>query len=769
MDFLNDLNPEQMEAVFHTEGPVLVLAGAGSGKTRVLTYKVAHIISKGLARPGEILAVTFTNKAAAQMKERIANILADLSFPYMGTFHSFCTRLLRLNLDGEAAVTRNFVIYDEADRKIVIKECVKELGIEELSWPPGKIIHRIGGLKNRLTGPDDYSREACDYDSRVLCEIYSLYQKKLTSFNAMDFDDLLMQTVLMLKRDPEILGKYTSQFKYILVDEYQDINSAQYDLLQMLSSVNRNITAVGDDDQSIYRFRGAELGILLRFESDFPDAKLVKLEQNYRSTKLILEAANHLMKHNEMRKQKNLWTTREEGDLIGYYRAPDGRSEARFVALKIRELMKKRMFTYRDFAVFYRTNAQSRLFEEVFIQEGIPYNLVGSLRFYERKEIKDLLAYLRIIVNPSDNISLVRVINVPSRKIGKTTISKIASIAGEKHVSLFEGCKLFVSHMASKAGQHVAEFVEIVERGAAMLQSAGALDILRMVIESTGYRDYLLEGGTAEGVAREENVGELLNVVQEFEKISGESTLPMFLSHITLLSDIDLWDEDQGKVNLMTFHLTKGLEFPVAFITGLEERFLPHALSMLNQEDLEEERRLCYVGITRARDVLFISHADTRYTRGEPEVRIKSRFLMEIPGHLLSRIDSERGALPSRLIPLEPDRRVLQRFSMSDRVRSKVFGSGTVKHVDGDVVTVEFEDGRMRKVVSDYIEPELVEEKPFHRGDRVRHSDWGSGIICSLYPEQNEVLVSFAGIGTKRVGVPELRLMSSNVTGRAGE
>lgn len=794
MSFLDDLNEEQLMAVRETEGPMLVLAGAGSGKTRVLTHKLAHLISTGCAGSREICAVTFTNKAASEMKERISELVRDNYFPYVGTFHSFCARFLRAHGDRRG-INPNYSIYDDHDSKAVIRECLEELKVDDETYSRERIRNTISRLKNRLIDASAYAASSIDCESRVTAEIYSLYQSKLRAYGALDFDDLLLETVYVLRQNSEVLGEYGASLKYMLVDEYQDINQAQYELIRLLGSGHRNITVVGDDDQSIYRFRGADMELLFKFEWDFPEAKVIKLERNYRSTGNILLAANHLMQHNKLRKEKNLWTEREGGEEIGFFDAATGKSEAMLIAKAIRWLIRDEGRTFRDFAVLYRTNAQSRLFEEAFVVEAIPYNLVGSLRFYERREIKDLMAYLRLIVNPGDGISLKRIINVPSRGIGKVTLRKIEEMASARGISLLEAASTFAEEVggSSKVREKLKSLIEVIAGAREHVDSRDAHEILEMVMTGIGYYEYITADGTAESAARGENIDEFVNKVKEFEQGAEDRTLQTFLAHVSLLSDIDLWSEDEGLVNLMTLHCAKGLEFPVVFIAGMEEKLIPHAMCTNDEREIEEERRLCYVGFTRAEDRLFISCARERFERGEIVEHEPSRFIEEIPKDLIKVIEAQSGRahVRRREAPEFPSRPRQSLFNEGQRVKHEIFGEGTVTGLSGDVAEVEFDNSGVKKIVGSYLTPlgagqgassglsahadslsllpaSCASSSPagapsLSRGDRVMHREWGKGIVCSLYPNKNEALVSFPKVGLRSVSAKELTSISANL------
>lgn len=714
LDFADSLNERQREAVFHTDGPLLILAGAGSGKTRVLMYKIAYFVGRGLAAPSEILAVTFTNKAAKEMKDRIASMLPGKNFPWIGTFHSFCAKVLRMSA-GFSGIGRNFVIYDESDKKTVIKEVLRQLGIDDKTTSPEKVSSNISRMKNQLKGPSD-----CDtstFSGKLFGDVYEAYQNKLTSYGALDFDDLLVKTYELLSEEGDFSDKMNSRFKYILVDEYQDINYAQYMLIKRLAQKLRNITVVGDDDQSIYRFRGADMSILLKFEEDYCDAAIVKLEQNYRSTKTILSAANALMEHNTVRKEKKLWTQGDDGEKISLHRASDGRSEARFVIKKIRELIALNGYTYKDFVVIYRTNAQSRLFEEVCIQEGIPYNLVGSLKFYDRKEIKDLLAYLRLITDTRDNISFKRIVNVPPRGIGASNLTKIENIASRDKVSMFQACRTYIESKDTSARVRAGleHFVITLEKAVEMSQISKISDVVDFIIDSVAFRDYLLTPAkNAEGIAREENLNEFINVVKEFQDISETPSLSEFLSHIALISDIDLWESSEGRVNLMTFHLTKGLEFPVVFLTGLEEKFLPHFMSANDNRAIEEERRLLYVGITRAKKKLFLTNALQRLERGISDSRVPSRFIKEIPSCYIASLcniaqksafsmKNTRYSSAGAPFSYSGESIAQELINKGDSVSHSIFGKGRVISVSGDAIKVDFVTKGVKTVVRSFL------------------------------------------------------------------
>ena len=709
LDFETSLNDRQREAVYETDGPMLILAGAGSGKTRVLTYKIARIAQTGAALPHEILAVTFTNKAAKEMRDRIDSMMPGLRFPYINTFHSFCAKVLRGG--APAGYRDNFAIYDESEKLSIIKDSLRELGIDQDKYPPSKISSLISRMKNKMKGPDDLKGPNPEWET--LARVYSSYSDRMMANNAMDFDDLLTNAWREFRDGSPYADRIRKQIKYVLIDEYQDINMIQYMLVREICRENRNITVVGDDDQSIYRFRGADMSIILRFEEDYPDARTIKLEQNYRSTSCILDAANALMLHNKKRKPKRLWTDTGKGEKLRLTVMTDGGSEARFIASKIRELTKTGGYSYKDFAVIYRTNAQSRPFEEACMQEGIPYRLVGANDFYKRAEIKDVTAYLKIIGNRDDDVSFRRIVNTPPRGIGDVAVSRIEERAERLNKSLFEAARDLSEpgELPAKQAAAMKDLIETIESAAEKAESGTVFDALEHIVERTAFRDYLMrpskrtdgDGSTARGAERVENLDEFLTVAREAEHTS----LQEFLSYLALASDADAEDSDDGKVHLMTFHLVKGLEFPVVFLVGLEEGLIPHFMSMDDEESLEEERRLLYVGITRAEKLLFLTYAIERMQRGQFQTQTPSRFIREIPAAYLERSAQPRGvprrafAEISRRRAASSDRRLFSATGESisrpaeaivkgDVVRHSLFGRGMVLKCQGDAIEVDF-------------------------------------------------------------------------------
>jgi len=638
MSLLEGLNKEQKTAVLHNEGPLLILAGAGSGKTRVLTNRIAYLITEHGVFPSNILAITFTNKAAKEMKERIDNLIGDLSNDmWIGTFHSICIRILRRDIE-KLGYDRSFVIYDTQDQQVVIKECIRELNINEKNFPPKSVLETIGKQKNELIDAEHFEKlYASDFRMGKISKIYTLYQKKLKSNNALDFDDIIMYTIKLFKEYPEVLNFYQRKFRYILVDEYQDTNTAQYMLVKKLSEAHGNLCVVGDDDQGIYSWRGANIRNILDFEKDFKGCKTVKLEQNYRSTQIILDAANHVIKNNTGRKSKRLWTDNTGGSKIVMCENDNEHEEALYTAREIQRLIKEEGRKYKDFAVLYRINAQSRVLEEMFMREGIPYKIIGGQKFYDRKEIKDIIAYLRLIQNPADNVSLKRIINVPKRGIGDATVETAEDLAFESGVSIFSVISAANEYPALKRAENkLTNFATMILKFRTMKENIGIAELLEMVIDDTGIlKEYEIEN-TVEAQSRIENIKELKSVTLEFEKQNEDNSLEEFLAHISLVSDLDNLEEEQDYVVLMTMHSAKGLEFPVVFIPGMEEGVFPGYRAITEgPEQLEEERRLCYVGITRAREKLYLSNARFRTLFGNSSYNKPSRFLSEIPEELI--------------------------------------------------------------------------------------------------------------------------------------
>ncbi len=704
-NFLDDLNQIQKSAVIYTEGPLLIFAGAGTGKTRVITYKVAYLLEQKLATPQEILAITFTNKAANEMKIRVERLIGENAQDiWIKTFHSTCTKILRNEIE-RLGYGRNFVIYDEIDQIKLVTECMKELDIDRKRFNPKAILNLISAAKEELIDHEKYPETVSDLYQQIASDVYSRYQERLFKANALDFDDLIMLTVIIFRLFPSVLKKYQDRFKYILVDEYQDTNRAQYYLVNLLASKNKNIYVVGDDDQSIYSWRGADIRNILEFEHDYPNAKVIKLEQNYRSTKLILGAANNVVKNNFSRKGKNLWTDNERGKKVFIFEAEDEHNEASFVIHEIKRLIKNRDFKYNDFSVFYRTHAQSRVIEDISLKQGIPYKIVGGVRFYDRMEIKDITAYLRLISNFNDIVSLHRIINVPHRRIGKMTISAISKFAKMNNITFNESLQKYEeNHLLSiNMRTKIKKFIKMIDY-LRDYSSKNSLDkLLVEVWTKTGYIKELEDEKTLAAQFRIENLKELLTVVKEFLSENPEGDLDQFMEEMSLVANIDTYKEDENFATLMTLHNAKGLEFKVVFIVGMEEGIFPHALSLDDIRQLEEERRLCYVGMTRAKKLLYMVYAISRNLYGGIYFNPESRFLREIPDEFIEEVkEPELGVI----------REKLEKFNIGDRVVHNKWGMGEIvdlKEIINDTEAyVLFDDFGLKHLLLSYAKLDRV-------------------------------------------------------------
>ncbi|MFD3447603.1 DNA helicase PcrA [Microbacteriaceae bacterium 4G12] len=693
------LNKEQQQAVKTTAGPLLLMAGAGSGKTRVLTHRIAYLLAERDVAPWNILAITFTNKAAREMRERIDRLVGpEANDIWISTFHSMCVRILRRDID-RIGISRNFTILDGSDQLSVIKNILKERNVDPKKFDPRALLGSISNAKNELMTSKDYKKQAtlADPYDKMVSEVYEEYHKRLLKNNSLDFDDLIMITIQLFERVPEVLEFYQRKFQYIHVDEYQDTNRAQYMLVKMMAERFKNLCVVGDSDQSIYRWRGADIANILSFEKDYPNAQVILLEQNYRSTQSILEAANAVIDNNLNRKPKNLWTENQKGKNIFYYRAATEQDESYFVAKKIREYVQNGERSYNDCAVLYRTNAQSRVVEEVFLKSNIPYKIVGGIKFYDRKEIKDILAYLRLIANPSDEISFARIINVPKRGIGATSIDKIINYGVQNDLSLLEVLEQidFVG-LSGKITNAVKTFHTQLEGWVRMQEYVSVTELVEEILDKTGYRDMLRSERSLEAEARLENLNEFLSVTKNFETASEDKSLVAFLTDLALVADIDRIDEDpsqQEEVILMTMHSAKGLEFPVVFILGLEEGIFPHTRSLMDDNEMEEERRLAYVGITRAEEELYITNAQMRTLYGRTNMHQESRFIKEIPSELLEplHVVTQKRSVVSAT----PKKRMVQHsalkttggeqlgWKVGDKASHGKWGIGTVVSVKG--------------------------------------------------------------------------------------
>ncbi|HHX01674.1 MAG TPA: DNA helicase PcrA [Firmicutes bacterium] len=706
MDFLEALNPRQKAAVTHVDGPLLVIAGAGSGKTRVLTYRIAYLIRQGKARPDQILAVTFTNKAAAEMKDRVAQLIGDIVRGiWVSTFHSACVQILRAHAD-KIGYRRNFQIFDTADQLVVVKEALQELNLDPKHFEPKAILASISNAKNELLDPSDFDDKAADFWQRQVSRVYHLYQQKLVQNNGLDFDDLIMQTVHLFRTHPSVLKSYQERFRYVLVDEYQDTNHAQYVLVSLLVAQHRNLCVVGDDDQSIYGFRGADIRNILDFEKDFPNAAVIRLEQNYRSTQNILDAANHVIANNIGRKGKNLFTDNGTGEKLKFFQAYDERQEAAFVAATITREIQWEQRQYQDFTILYRTHAQSRSFEEEFIHRGIPYRIVAGLRFYERKEIKDLLAYLRLLANPLDNYSFKRIINVPKRGIGPGTIAKLEQYAQAQDVSLLQALDQIneITTLTQKYKRELTVFRDLYRKWRQSMAAQSVTEIAAMVLEDSGYRQMLLAERTVEAEARLENLNEFMSVTRQFDQAEENQGLELFLEQIALMSEVDNYDQEADAVSLMTLHAAKGLEFPVVFLVGMEDGVFPSARSIWEPGQLEEERRLAYVGLTRAKEQVYLTCAYRRTLFGNTSENPISMFVKEIPDSLLEFADDQ----PARINQVQEWDSVIEEdmpvYQVGDRVYHQHFGEGIIVDVRADMIKITFAD-RQTKLFAAGIAP----------------------------------------------------------------
>jgi len=704
MDFLKDLNLQQRKAVTHPAGPLLVLSGAGSGKTRVLTYRIAYLIKNLGIKPKNIIAITFTNKAAQEMKERIQQLLPNVNDLLVSTFHSACVRFLRVDID-KLGYSGNFIIFDTQDAQALVKECLQTLNIDDKKFSPAAVLNYIGRAKDRLLEPSKCLDNAKDIREKTMATVYELYQKRLKEHNALDFDDIIMKTVELFKKFPDVLSYYQNRFLHILVDEYQDTNLAQYELVRLMAAKHRNLCVVGDDDQSIYGFRGADIRNILEFEEDFPDSTVIRLEQNYRSTKTILNAANDVIANNFARKEKRLWTENEEGEKINLVTLEDERQEALFIAQEINNRIFRDNLDYKDFAVLYRTNAQSRVLEEAMVKMRIPYRIIGGLRFYQRKEIKDILAYLRVIANPSDDISLLRIINVPKRGIGDATINSLKAAAEEGNQSIFQVIMAVASLPFSPTTQSkLQKFLQMTQDFRRIANTIPISDLINYILEQTGYMEKLLSENTVEATNRSENLKELIGAAIEFEQKMPNGTLEDFLAELALVSDVDNLDENSNAIVLMTLHNAKGLEFPVVFMAGMDEGIFPHSLSLFDENQLEEERRLCYVGITRAQKKLYMTRAWRRNLYGNISYYMASRFLNEISQEYV--IETSYG-------------------------------------IANNTASKESETEAFKRPIITSIAP----------GDRVRHIKWGEGIVLDVdgIDEDAQVSINFTSVGKKHL------------------
>ncbi|WP_223702102.1 DNA helicase PcrA [Sutcliffiella deserti] len=733
---LEGLNPMQQEAVKKTDGPLLIMAGAGSGKTKVLTHRIAYLMAEKEVAPWNILAITFTNKAAREMKERVQVLLGPAAEDiWISTFHSMCVRILRRDID-RIGMNRNFTILDTTDQLSVIKNVLKDKNMDPKKFEPRTMLGTISSAKNELMNPEDYAKQPLGPYEQMVSEVYTDYQKRLKKNQALDFDDLIMTTIHLFKRVPEVLEYYQRKFQYIHVDEYQDTNHAQYTLVKLLADRLKNLCVVGDSDQSIYRWRGADIANILSFEKDYPNAEVVLLEQNYRSTKRILEAANKVIEHNISRKPKNLWTENTEGQKIIYYQADSEKSEAQFVVGKMREIIRKNpQRKFSDFAILYRTNAQSRVMEEMLLMSNINYSIVGGTKFYDRKEIKDILAYLRLIANPDDDISLARIVNTPKRGIGATTLDKISNYAAQHDISLFIAlAEIDLIGVSGRATAALKEFRSLIDNYVQMQEYLSVTELVEEVLEKSGYREMLKADKTIESQSRLENIDEFLSVTKNFEEKYDDKSLLAFLTDLALVADIDKLDEEdesqQEAVILMTLHAAKGLEFPVVFLIGLEEGVFPHSRSLFEEAEMEEERRLAYVGITRAEEELFITNAQMRTLYGRTNMNPPSRFIKEIPEELMENEAVQETKIPPRATP---------------------FGGRTP--FGGTAASAPVQR-RATSSVNRGLTATGGESHDWNVGDKAEHKKWGTGTVVSVKGEgdNKELDIAFPSpTGVKRL------------------
>ncbi|KEI00196.1 DNA helicase PcrA [Clostridium botulinum] len=751
MDLKSLLNKEQYKAATAIEGPVLVLAGAGSGKTRVLTYRIAHMIQDLGIPQYNILAITFTNKAAGEMKDRIKKLVSNsIDSMWVSTFHSCCVRILRREID-KLGYSKNFAIYDSSDQKNLVKQCMKELNINDKDINEKEIISKIGKQKDNLITAEEYKkRNERDFRKNKIADVYLLYQKKLKNSNALDFDDLIFKTVELFKKNPDVLEFYQNKFKYIMVDEYQDTNKTQYQLVKMLASAHRNIFVVGDDDQCIYQWRGADIKNILDFEVDYPEAAVIKLEENYRSKANILNAANTVIKHNSQRKNKVLRTQNSDGEKIKIYRAYSDIDEGIFTANEIKRLIEKEDRSFKDFAILYRTNAQSRMFEDVFMKRDIPYRIIGGLKFYDRKEIKDITAYLKFINNLQDDISLKRIINVPKRAIGAATVSKIQEFANYMDECMYS-VLLDVENipgLSKRTISSINKFTSLINGFTRTKDKVSVSNLIQEILESTGYMKELKDSNEIEDISRIENIKELVSAAVEFENTSEDKSLSAFLEKITLVSDVDNYDEDTDTTVMMTLHSAKGLEFPVVFMVGMENGIFPGAQSLENFSEMEESRRLCYVGITRAKEQLYMTSASTRKVFGRTVAYGESDFINEISPSLKELIKEERiskGSVNSS------NRRFNDSFNSSN-LSSHAISSFGVKKAERTINSILSSSYSSSTSDTESAKNDVNLDE-ITMGRKVKHEKFGIGTIVSANKTNNDVKVTIAfdNMGVKQL------------------
>ena len=766
MNLLEGLNDKQYEAVINTEGPCLVIAGAGSGKTKVLTHKIAYLMGEKGVKPWDILAITFTNKAANEMKSRVESLVGDVAKDmWIGTFHSICVRILRKQIDRIGFDT-SFIIFDTSDQKTLIKQIIKNKNLDDKLFSDRSVLSEISNAKNDMLEPDAYAVKASgDFRKETIAEIYQTYQTKLKENNAIDFDDIINFTIKILLDNPDLLEYYSGKFKYVLVDEYQDTNKAQFTLVTLLASKYGNITVVGDNDQGIYSFRGADISNILNFEKDFPGTRIIKLEQNYRCTQSILNAANEVIKNNETKYEKKLWTENERGKLPKVYRGDNEYDEANFIVRNINTLKVEEYYKYSDFAVLYRMNSQSRAIEDILRRENIPYKIVGGLKFYERKEIKDIIAYLRLIQNPSDNLSLTRIINEPKRGVGKTSLDNIDSLSADTAISMYEIIRDADKYGLNRIFANTREFISVIEELRSKKDDIKISELIKETLNKTGYTKALELENTVEAESRLENLDEFLTVAIEFEEESADNSLSEFLEGITLSSDLDGMEDSEDSVTLMTLHSAKGLEFPVVFLVGMEEGIFPGYKSIGEPQELEEERRLCYVGITRAKENLFLTCARQRTIFGSTSCNSVSRFVKEIPANMLDGyedIEDRKNRYPDNDNGYDWEYGERRKSYNDSYGYGSGYGSSISTYKDiaaassrGSSTTFQFRsaDSFLNSLNTNKKKNDNLDLSSYKAGVKVYHRKFGEGIINSVETEGEDLKVdiNFEKVGHKRL------------------
>ena len=757
MGLLDELNDKQYEAVVNTEGANLVIAGAGSGKTKVLTHKIAYLIDEKNVKPWDILAITFTNKAANEMKQRVENLVGEIARDmWIGTFHSICVRILRKFID-RLGYERTFIIFDTTDQKSLMKQVLKAKNIDDKMFSEKSVLYEISNAKNEMLEPEQYAlRTNGDYRKEVISELYASYQKKLKENNALDFDDIINLTIKILEENKDVLDYYVEKFKYILVDEYQDTNKAQFKLISLLASKYGNITVVGDNDQGIYKFRGADITNILNFEKDFPGSKVIKLEQNYRCTQNILNIANEVIKNNKNKYEKKLWTKNDEGVLPKIYRGQTEYDEANYVVDQIEHLKITEHYNYKDFAILYRMNSQSRSLEDILRREDIPYKIVGGLKFYERKEIKDVIAYLRLVHNTNDNLSLIRIINEPKRGIGKTSIDSVEQIASTNGISMYEVIKKCDQYGLNRIYPKSRDFINTIEELRQIKDNIKISELIKQILIQTGYSAALELEKTDEAESRLQNLDEFLTVAIEFEEQSAENSLSDFLEGITLSSDIDEMEDTDESVTLMTLHSAKGLEFPVVFMVGMEDGIFPSYKSIGDDEELEEERRLCYVGITRAKHLLYLTCARQRTIFGSTSHNMPSRFINEISANNLDGYDEAFEDSTSKLsqdFEFEWKYGNTNKYRVNSRIDTDNGDTAFARTTAGMSFGRSAESFLKNLGTTRSVSKPNVDLSQYESGVKVKHKKFGNGVITRVEPEGDDykVDIEFEKVGHKRL------------------